>query len=176
MLAQMSAVFISRGALAGGESLSLLEFRTNGIFATNETGETYSGQLGWNPSYLLSESLTLRGNVGGSVFKGALAEKFLVLDFGALAGYAISPALEAELGAGIQNWSSRGTWFCATGTVSWNFEQRLLNLVDRVFAGYSRVFQTSASNEFRLGIGISFYSLKGAGETVASEGGSNVQK
>lgn len=146
------------------DDIKLTEFRANGIYSSNTTGNTTSGELGWFPSYSIHSDWSVRGFLGLSPFKGT-ADTYVMSEFGILGGYKINPQLEVELGAGIQAGKSTSASMI-TSNVLWSLEKPFMGYVEKIFAGYSSVSFDVPSSQIKLGIILTFGSSKNG---VASE-------
>jgi hypothetical protein len=137
-----------------GKTLSLLEFRANGYFAMQEGGgDTITGQISWNPTYSFGR-VSVRGNLGVGLLKGSFEDKFISINYQALAHVGVLGGFGVEAGGGMQTWMDNGgTHPIFSGNLVYDLKWMVLN---RVFAGYSYfLLPNNATQEIRLGIGIS---------------------
>jgi len=146
----------SASALAADSGLTFMHFQANGYGAFQDAGgNTFSGQISWNPQYGLSDSLYLRGNLGATLLKSTFDSKFLATNYQVLAGYRLG-SFGLEAGGGAQTWfDNGGTAAIVSANVPWSFDKPLLGLFDRVFAGGSMFLLSNTTYEARLGVGIS---------------------
>jgi hypothetical protein len=142
-----------------------MDFRASGIYLNNSAGDSFSGELSWNPSYSINPDWTVRGNVGLSPQKGT-SETFIMSEFGLLGGYKINQAWEVEVGAGLQSWSNESTASMVNLNVLWNMGAPLLGYFERIFAGYSLVNQEKVTNEIKIGVTMTFGSVTKGGVNV----------
>jgi hypothetical protein len=138
--------------LASRAEVSMSQFQANGYAASQASGgNTISGQLSWNPELELG-TIALRGNLGAAVLKGLFDNKFVAINYQALASYRGLSPFALEAGGGLQTWMKNG------GThpiLSANVAYGLGGMINRLFIGYSRFLLTNnATNEFRAGLGI----------------------
>ena len=146
----------SPNAQAGDHrTLEFWQFRLGGIYATNTSGETYSGQLTWNPELHLGKLFSLIGNLGASYFKSNLDTKFTVVDYGGILGINLGK-LTLEGQAGIQSWTNRKSYTLVGGGLTYRFVGRKLGLFDRIFVGYNTLLDSGDTKEIKAGIGFSF--------------------
>jgi hypothetical protein len=149
----MAAVF-SHAEPAHAE-LSIMEFSANGLYATQAAGgNSYTGQAAWNPTIGLG-GVDLRGNLGISYLKSSFDSHFAAFNYQAFLKLGVLPTISVEGGGGLETWvSNGGTHPILSGDVNFEFPFKLLGVIDRIFAGYSRFFLTgNGTNEFRLGVG-----------------------
>jgi hypothetical protein len=120
-------------------------------------GNTFSGIVSWNPTFNLTPSWAVRGNLGMSVFKGT--GRFFVAEYELLGAYSGLPIpLMLEAGAGAQTWfGNGGTSFIASANGAWKLKTPVARFIDRVYAGYTACFFTDdLTHQIRAGIGLSF--------------------
>lgn len=118
-------------------------------------------EVAWAPRYRFAENWTIRGHLGGHYLKANINEEdetFLVWDVGGVLEYDIWKGLYAELGTGIQKWSSSlgGSFSTMTMGAGWRFNFYQVKIVDRIFASLTSVGNEDKNSEFKMGIGISF--------------------
>ena len=146
---------LSAPVFAAIENLSYLDFRTNGIFVTNSTGNSGSIEVSWNPSYELNSDWSVRGLVGAASLKGEDGT-LMMTEYGVMGAYDFMPTWEVELGAGIQSWSGQETSPMIATNVLKTLEAPLLGYVDRVFAGFSQVSHEESTSVFKVGVTATF--------------------
>jgi len=146
---------LSASASAAMENVRYLDFRTNGIYVTNSTGNSGSLEVSWNPSYELNSSWSLRGLVGVASLKGEDGT-LMMSEYGVMAAYDFMPKWEIELGGGIQSWSGEDTSPMIMTNVLKTLEAPLFGYVDRVFAGFSQVSHDESTSVFKVGVTASF--------------------
>ena len=155
-------LLFSIAALAIGESQAnptYLNFRANGVFVTNTSGNSFSAELGWNPAYQFNNKWSVRGNFGLAPLKGK-SKTFLMSEFGVLGAYTINPTWEVEAGAGLQMWSGKSNALMENVNVLWKLPTPFMGLVDKVFAGYSLVNQDISTSMIKAGVTITFGSAE----------------
>jgi hypothetical protein len=150
------------------ENIKKMDFRAAGIYLTNNTGNSFSSELSWNPSYAFTSDWTLLGNIGVSPLKGK-SGTFIMSEFGVLGGYKINQSFEVEAGAGLQAWSGQSTASMINVNALWNIGTPYLGLFDRLFVGYSLVNQDASTSEFKIGITMSFGSENNSGGANATK-------
>lgn len=141
---------------ASNSGTSLLALRAHGSYFTNAGGETITGGVSWNPGFSLSDSLSLRGDIGATFPKSSLDSVFVAIHYGALVGWQFAQNWEVEAGGGMETWLERTTAPYAAGNLHRLFSGKLLGLFDRAFLGGSYQFRDTATTEIRAGLGISF--------------------
>lgn len=136
------------------ENFRFLEIRGNGIYSSNATGSTASGEVSWMPTYLINNDWSVRGFVGVSSFKGT-TDTYLMSEYGILGGYKINPQWEVELGAGMQAGKSTSAGMGTVG-VLWSLGAPVLGCIEKVFAGYSAVSFNSPTSQIKVGVALNF--------------------
>lgn len=136
---------------------SIFNFQANGIFVFNNaangtigSSNTFSGQIAWTPILDIG-LLAVRGELGFTILKNGLHNTFLASNAEVRLSLPIFPNVAIEGGGGMHTWTdlNGGTNPAITGMVVVG----LPGMIDRVFAGYTRVFMTNPANEIRAGIG-----------------------
>lgn len=91
------------------EALDLWLFRCSLNSAYQATGGySVSAGASWNPSYRLSDSIKIVGQLGASEYNTELDTYFTSLEYGAFAAFPIANKWEIEVGAGAEYWLGDG--------------------------------------------------------------------
>lgn len=132
--------------------VTLLNFQANaiGVFQTVNSN-SFSGQVAWTPFVNLG-IIGFRGDVGVTFLKNGLRNLFLVSNADALISLTLFPGLSLEGGPGLHTWTdgNGGTNPAATGNIVIRMPG---GPIDRIFAGYTRMFLGDGVNEIRAGVG-----------------------
>lgn len=133
-------------------------FRLDQLSVFQSFGNSFSGEVSWNPCFNLSSRFGVRGNFGGMLLKG-FSGKFVAAEYEALLSFSFCKSLAVEAGGGAQ------TWFEAAGGTSpefslaanWMFIRNLLGLRAGINAGYSLFLpEKNTTNEAKIGVTIAF--------------------
>jgi len=150
--------------------IKLTDLRAGGIYVTNSNGNSGSGIVSWNPSYVIDESWSVGANVGVSSIKGKANKSLLLTDFGISAGYKIDPTWSVELGAGSQTWTDVAAASTITLNGLYSFGAApLFGYFDRAYAGFTSVDQKAATTEVQIGLTMSFGSEAKGGANVTQK-------
>ena len=145
------------GGRAHAEDFRYLDFRANGLMVNNSTGDTFSGEASWHPSYAFGSDWKAVGIVGLAPLKGE-SETIILSEFGVAASYTFLPAWTAELGVGMQSWSGKAAVSSSmlNANVLWSLGEPFMGYVDKVFAGYSMVNHEEKTSEIKVGVTVTF--------------------
>lgn len=155
------ALALMVGTLAArAEGFSYMDFRANGLMVNNSTGDSFSGELSWHPSYEVAADWKVVGLVGFAPLKGD-GETIIMSEFGVAANYAFLPSWSAELGLGSQAWSGNSSVSSSmvNANVFWGFDQPFFGLVDKLFVGVSSVNHEKKTTEIKVGVTFSMASI-----------------
>jgi len=116
----------------------------------------FTGRAAWTPSYSLSSSMGLRGDLGVGFPRNVSGSFFFVANSEVFFDYRILEWMTAELGGGIQFWTDSSSIYpVATGGLVFPLKSRFLGVIDRIVADYSLAFTgTFLTHQIQLGIGI----------------------
>ncbi|MBL7716451.1 MAG: hypothetical protein JNL01_13380 [Bdellovibrionales bacterium] len=158
-LGLVTAIALTVSGFAGKSaqaSISMMNFQANGYGVFQEAGgNVFTGQVAWNPTMEMG-SFKLMGNVGAGLMKNAFDKLFPGFNAQVFLQKDLLGRVGVQVGGGIQTWlTNGGTHPIASGNLYWGLTNKWFGMVDKIFAGYSRFFMTNATDEFRLGIGIS---------------------
>ncbi len=133
--------------------------------AAVQPGSTVGGFLGaaWVPSWPLSNSFSLRGNLALSFLPKASGGYFAAPEYELYLSFWPIRYLALEGGAGAQTWVGfGGTRPLFSFDVVWRFRGgrdsfgELFDIVDRLFVSYGAFLDNQLVSELRLGIGFHF--------------------
>jgi hypothetical protein len=143
---------------AGAMDIDWCVFRTQQFTVIQQFGNSFSGEVSWNPCFNLSDRIGVRGNFGGMVLKG-FSGKFAAAEYEARLSYKLFRSLTVEAGGGAQTWflKTGGTSPIVSAAVSWMFFRKLSWLRAGVTAGYSLFLpKDNTTHEARLGVALAF--------------------
>jgi hypothetical protein len=120
------------------------------------SGYSVSPWVSWNPTFPITDTFQLRGNVELSLLKTATGQYFSATDFEALFSLAADGGY-LELGGGIQNWSQNGgSHPVFSANIAAPFPHDIWGFLDRFVLGYSAYLATPYVHEARIGLGVAF--------------------
>lgn len=139
----------------------LSSFQVNGLYVEQANDRsTTSVMAAWTPQYQIQSNLGLRANLGISSLKNATGGMFAVYDAELMLRYSFNQSWDLEAGGGVQIWQNNGGANpIATLTMGWKPSEKIFNLVDRFFVGYSRYYSevnAVEANQILFGYGIQF--------------------
>ena len=142
-------------------SFYLPSFEVSFINATQGSGNTASGMIAWTPRYVIDATLALRANLGASALLGKNSHgddmTFAMFDAELLLRMYFLEHFDFEIGGGAQDWDNQGgIQGAASANFGFHFAPGTLVFIDRVFVGYTAVFQDPTVNEVRAGLGMAF--------------------
>jgi hypothetical protein len=143
---------------AGAMDIDWCVFRAQQFTAIQQFGQSFSGEVSWNPLFDLGKGFGVRGNVGGTILKG-FPDQFVAAEYEARLSYAVTRTLAVEAGGGAQTWFQKtgGTSPLVSAAVSWMFFRKFSWLRAGVTAGYSLFLpKDNATHEARLGVALAF--------------------
>ena len=158
----MLVTSLSDAAPTDDSGFKLLNFRAAPVGASHSGGESYSIGLSWNPEHRLQShpEWSLGLNLGWIWFENQDATNFHSFELQPILGYRfIEMRIGVELGAGVQYWTEdrAGTYALLSGNVFYEFQQRVLKIMDRIFIGYSGYFlPKNFTHEIKIGVGLTF--------------------
>ena len=143
-------------SLASTTSIASFQLGSTGAFQDAESS-TFAPEVSWNPTLNLWRSLSLRGNFGLMPLKNNDTQNlFLATEYELLLSLLIHRIL-IEGGGGFQTWwaSPGGTQPVIGANVGVHFDNLLLGVADRLFAGYQAVLDPQfTTHELKIGIGL----------------------
>lgn len=156
----IALMLFSVSALAGeGETskLNLLSFRGYQVSMFQSSGgNSFSGGLGWTPTYQLLPSLAVKAKVNGLLLTKNEG-MFVAAEGVAGVEYAVTDAIGVEAGGGGSYWVSNGGFApLLNGGASYKLAQPLFGLVNHFFADYSYILASNKTHEIKAGVGFSF--------------------
>ena len=129
-------------------------FRISQLSVLQSGGNSFTGELSWNPALHLTGVLSLSGNLGVSDYRGRTGSDFIVLEAQAFAAVTLE-RWSVEAGAGQERWGAAesGSYFAPGGNVLYRLDSPFLAVFDRVVAGYTFVSVPGfATQELKLGL------------------------
>lgn len=154
-----SCLFISimnvPAALAATSGSSFRGFQFGNISAVGSGSQmSFSGEVAWTPVLSLTQSVDLRMNFGGSLFKGTYDTNFYVGDAAAVLTYNFT-SLSFGVGGGAEYWDTYGTYPLGRALILWRFAGHFLWMFDRFYMGYSYLMTPNSPTHLgQAGFGI----------------------
>ena len=162
-----AAVFREDYAVPFRGGMRWLGFELSGIAVLDlsSSGGAYTGELAWNPEYLFSKRLSLRGDIGGFLLKGnSVTGVFPGLEGALLVGFNLNDSLGLYAGGGVEGWPGKSDLGAVLkADVAWKLHG--WGWLDRVYGGVSDFLAAPSATpggsdvsalQLNLGVGVLF--------------------
>ena len=144
------------------KTLNLANFQVSTVAGFQSAGgQSISGSAGWTPMYRLSKYFGIRGNISVLAFNKVGGGLFFAGNYQLLGAlYLGGGPLSFEFGGGAQTWVSfGGTSLNASGNFVLSRGPGFtlldkLQIIDRIWAGYTMIFATNQVHIASAGVGI----------------------
>jgi len=140
----------------------LTNIRANFLYGTYFAGEVASGAIAWVPEVRFTDRWSTKALVGISLLKNADRDKpvyFAAPEIQLLTGFRVFAGLAVEAGGGYQKWITADGSIYPLLSVNLLYQfsdKRVFGIVDNVFFGYSALYNILVSDQYKIGLQISW--------------------